>query len=174
MKKTIRIDSIELFIINIPLITPFETSLKRITHKEALLIKINSGDLSGWGECGADPDPFYYYETIKTSLYITENFLLPILLNKKDLIIENFQDIFSMIRGHNMAKAMIENALLDLYAKKKDMPLYKLLGGTHKDIMSGISIGIKNDINISTTYEAISNITDAWNFYGSGTYGSGL
>lgn len=142
-----KIDCIELCIVKIPLVNSFETSLKKITHKEALLIKINAGDFYGWGECGADIDPFYYHETIKTSLYITEEFLLPILLKKKNLTIKNITGLFSAIRGYNMAKAMIENALIDLIAKTNKLPVYKLIGGTNKDIMSGISIGINKDIN---------------------------
>ncbi len=147
MTQINKIDSAELYIIRIPLVSPFETSLKKITHKEVLILKLNSGDYSGWGECAADTDPFYYYETIKTALYTTENFLLPILFDTKKIKLEDIQYLFSIIRGHNMAKAMVENAMLDLISKKKEKPLYRLIGGTHKNIMSGISIGIKDNIN---------------------------
>jgi O-succinylbenzoate synthase len=46
-----------------------------------------------------------------------------------------------------MAKATVENALYDLTAKKINIPLYKLIGGSKKKIMSGISIGIKTDLD---------------------------
>ncbi len=156
-----KIDSIELYIVKIPLVNSFETSLKKITHKEALLIKINAGDYSGWGECGADIDPFYYHETIKTVLYITEEFLFPILFKKKNLTIKNITFFFSVIRGYNMAKAMIENALIDLIAKTNKLPVYKLIGGTHKDVMSGISIGIKKDTN-SLLFHVEKSIADGY------------
>lgn len=147
MTQINKIDSAELYILKVPLVYPFVTSIKKLTHKEVLILKLNSEDYSGWGECTADIDPFYYYETTETAINITEKFLLPILFNTKNIKLEDIQYLFSIIRGHSMAKAMIENAILDLIAKKEETPLYKLIGGTHKNIMSGISIGIKKDIN---------------------------
>jgi O-succinylbenzoate synthase len=50
----------------------------------------------------------------------------------------------SRVRGHNMAKAALENALWDAEAKQKQIPLWQLLGGTRKEIACGVSIGIQN------------------------------
>jgi O-succinylbenzoate synthase len=95
----------------------------------------------------SSPDPFYSYETNETALYIIKTYLLPILKNLQDFSVDEVLDEFEMIRGHNMAKATVENALLDLQAKKNGLPLYQLIKGERKDIMSGISIGIKADSN---------------------------
>jgi O-succinylbenzoate synthase len=45
-----------------------------------------------------------------------------------------------------MAKAMVENALLDLAARMQGVPLWQLIGGAPRRIMSGISIGIQPDL----------------------------
>ncbi len=151
MENIKKIDSVELYIIKLPLVRPFENSLKIMTHKMALIIKLNLDNLSGWGECTADIVPYYFSETIETAKHITEDFLLPLLFEQKNISVDGIGKIFSIIRGHNMAKAMVENALLDLYAKINHMPLYELIGGVEKNIMSGISLGIKTNIAMLIT-----------------------
>jgi O-succinylbenzoate synthase len=142
-----QIDEAKIFIVNLPLIEPFETSLEVETHKAALLLKLKSGDCSGWGECVSSPDPFYSYETNETAVYIIKNYLLPILKKKQEFSINEVMNEFEMVRGHNMAKATVENALLDLLAKKCALPLFQVIEGKKKEIMSGISVGIKKDPN---------------------------
>ncbi len=58
-----------------------------------------------------------------------------------------------------MARAAVENACWDMTARSKDIPLYKLLGGTLKEIPCGVSIGIQNTpeqllVKIKTEVEA--------------------
>jgi O-succinylbenzoate synthase len=50
------------------------------------------------------------------------------------------------VRGHEMAKSALENALWDAEAKEKQQPLWKLLGGTLREISCGVSIGIQDSI----------------------------
>ncbi|MCK4890847.1 MAG: o-succinylbenzoate synthase, partial [Candidatus Aminicenantes bacterium] len=64
-----------------------------------------------------------------------------------DIKADMITDLFAGIKGHNMSKAMIENAVLDLYARKIGKPLYEILGGKKKRIRSGISLGISEDVN---------------------------
>ena len=143
-----RIESIEraeLITVRLPLVKPFETSFGVDTHKEALLLRFTSEGVQGWGECVASPDPYYVYETNTTAAHILRDFLWPLLQGLRDFTVEEALTRFQRIRGHNMAKAAVENALLDLTAKSMDLPLYELLGGRKKKIMSGISIGIKEN-----------------------------
>jgi len=144
-EKIEKVDGLDLYIVNIPLIKPFETSFGIETHKEALLIKLTAAGVSGWGECVASPAPYYSYETNQTAYHIIKDFLVPLVENKKNFSASEVIASFARIRGHHMAKAAVENALLDLSAQQKDVPLYELIGGTHKKIMSGISIGIKSE-----------------------------
>lgn len=141
------IDSAELYIVKLPLAEPFETSLEVETHKEALLLKLTSEDEDGWGECVASPDPYYSYETNETALNIIRTYLLPLIMERKNFSIDEILQVFERIRGHNMAKATVENALLDLLARKQGQPLYRIIGGETRKIMSGISIGIKDDVS---------------------------
>ncbi len=136
-----------MFIVRLPLVKPFETSFSVQTHREALLLKITSDGVSGWGECVTAPDPYYCYETNSTSSDIIKGFLIPILMILKNFSIETVLEKFDRIRGHNMAKAAVENALLDLLARQYEIPLFQLIGGKDQKIMSGISIGIKDDMD---------------------------
>jgi O-succinylbenzoate synthase len=140
------IDKAEIIIVGLPLLNPFVTSFAREIRKEALLVNLVSGNISGWGECVASPAPYYSYETNETVQSIIKNFLLPLLKIQANQSLSEFLNKTKKIRGHNMAKATVENALLDLMARQKKIPLYELIGGQDKRIMSGISIGIKDDL----------------------------
>ncbi|MBW1727928.1 MAG: o-succinylbenzoate synthase [Deltaproteobacteria bacterium] len=155
MKRIRKIDSVELFIVKLPLVKPFETSFSVQTHREALLLKIISDDFFGWGECITSPDPYYCYETNSTSIHIIKKFLITLLMTLENFSIQDALLKFERIRGHYMAKAAVENALLDLMARKCEIPLFELIGGKSKKIMSGISIGIME--NMDDLLESIKN-----------------
>ena len=147
MEKIKRIDSVEMCIARLPLATSFETSFSIQTLKEVLLLKIVSDDIWGWGECVTSPDPYYCYETNKTASHIIQDFLIPNLSNMKNFSVEDFLKASDKIRGHQMAKATVENALIDLVARQCQIPLFELIGGKNKKIMSGISIGIQERVD---------------------------
>jgi len=46
-----------------------------------------------------------------------------------------------------MAKAALENAVWDAEARQKQQPLWKLLGGSRREIPCGVSIGIQDSID---------------------------
>ena len=147
MERIKKIDRAELILVRIPLIRSFRTSFAVQTHRNALLLHLYFGDMEGWGECVTAPDPYYAYETNETARHIIKDFLMPLIRTLKQFTVEEALDAFARVRGHTMAKATVENALLDLAARKADRPLYEILGGEPKRIMSGISIGIKDDID---------------------------
>ena len=135
------IDHIDLVVVKLPFVTPFAISSAVWTAKEALLLRLDSDGITAWGECVADPDPFYSCETITGDCHIIKEFLLPLV--EPGVSLGEIDRKFRHVRGNGMAKATVENALLDLIAKRKQIPLHKLLGWPRKKIMSGISIGIQ-------------------------------
>jgi O-succinylbenzoate synthase len=54
--------------------------------------------------------------------------------------------LFKHVRGHPMAKASVENAIWDLFAKAEGKPLAQLLGGVRSRVEVGVSIGIQPTI----------------------------
>ena len=138
------VEKIELLNVSLPFVAPFGTSVATWNSKDALLVRLEDRGLVAWGECVADPDPYYAGETTGTARHIIKGFLLPEM--KPDLSLAGLLERFRRVRGNEMAKAALENALLDLIAKRRGKTLHELLGFPAKRIMSGISIGFQDDI----------------------------
>ena len=64
-------------VVRLPFLHPFSISAATWTCKEALLLRLEAEGLVAWGECVADPDPYYCYETVSTTSHIIKDFLLP-------------------------------------------------------------------------------------------------
>lgn len=137
-----KIDRIDQLFVRLPFVKPFSISSATWTCKETLLLRIESEGITAWGESVADPDPYYAYETTLTTEHIIRDFLLPLV--QPDVTLGELEQKFRRVRGHMMAKATIENALVDLVAKREGVPLHTLLGQTARRIPSGISIGIQD------------------------------
>jgi O-succinylbenzoate synthase len=132
--------------IQMPLVRPFETSFGRTTDRRILLVEVDADGVTGWGECVAGERPSYSPETIETAWLILRDFVWPTLARKEFSAAADVWEILSPIRGHNMAKAAIEAAAWDAEAREKNLPLWKLLGGTLHEIPCGVSIGIQDSI----------------------------
>jgi o-succinylbenzoate synthase len=141
-----KIESIILQELHMPLVHFFETSFGRVTDRRILLVKVECEGVTAWGECVAAEDPFYSEETIDGAWHIIREFLAPAVLGKKLESAGECVPLFAKVRGNRMAKGALENALWDGEATAKGLPLWKLLGGTLSKIACGVSIGIQNSV----------------------------
>lgn len=139
-----KIDSITLREIHMPLVHFFETSFGRIYSRSILLISIEAEGVRGWGECVAGEDPFYSSEWIESAWPTMTQYLVPALLNAEVRSGRDCVALFGRVRGHRMAKAALENAVWDAEARQKRLPLWQLLGGSRREIACGVSIGIQD------------------------------
>jgi O-succinylbenzoate synthase len=137
------IDAVHLREINMPLAFPFETSFGLTTTRRIMLVEIESDGMTAWGECVAGEHPYYSDESIDTAWIIAETELAPRLVGKELIGGGGCPALFRQVRGHRMAKAALENAVWDLEAQRKKVPLSELLGGTRRVIPCGVSIGIQ-------------------------------
>ena len=112
------IDSLHLYHLSMPLVSPFETSFGVTTDRECILLSIRSEGLTGWGECAMDRDPGYSYETTGTGWHILKDFIAPLILGQDVPEAEDFQRRMEAIRGHHLAKAGVEMALWDLLGQR--------------------------------------------------------
>jgi o-succinylbenzoate synthase len=141
-----KVEAITLREIQMPLVHFFETSFGRLYHRRILLVTVHCEGVNGWAECVAGEDPFYSSEWIESAWPTITQYLGPALLGRE---IESARDcpaLYAKVRAHRMAKAALENALWDAEAIQKHQPLWKLLGGTRKEIPCGVSIGIQDSI----------------------------
>lgn len=132
--------------LRLPLVRFFETSFGRVYDRTFMLVRADGGGVSAWGECVADNDPYYSAETVETAWHITERFLAPLVLG---VAFGHPRDVFPAmrrVRGHHMAKAAIEMAAWDLFARQAGVPLSAVLGGTRTRVAAGVSIGIQDSL----------------------------
>jgi O-succinylbenzoate synthase len=141
-----RLERAELRLIELRLVQPFETSFGREEKRPALIVALYSEGAVGWGECVASSGPWYSSETVTTAWHVLEEFLLPRVLRQELAGPAALWERLRPIRGHNMAKAALEMAFWDLWAKLEEVPLARLLGGVREMIESGVSIGIQESI----------------------------
>jgi len=139
-----RISSITLREIHMPLVHFFETSFGRVYSRRILLVSVDADGVRGWGECTAGEDPYYSPESIESAWPVIKNYLVPALLKGEVRSGRSCPALFARVRGHRMAKAALENAVWDAEARQKLQPLWKLLGGSRREIACGVSIGIQD------------------------------
>ena len=141
-----KISSVELREIHLPLVHFFETSFGRTCTRKIILVVARSDQVVGYGECTAAENPFYNSETTETAWHILSDFVIPCLLGREFESAFDAAPLLSPIRGNNMAKAALETALWDLESRRAGVPLSKRLGGVQEEIPCGVSIGIQDTI----------------------------
>jgi len=139
----LKIDGVELRLIRLPLLEPFETSFGKIDSRLIFLLRLEANGLSGWGEVVASEEPRYSYETVGTALHVIRDFLGPALLTEPIDGPEDLAARLNPFRGHNMAKAGLELAFMDLLAQVRKVSLANLIGGERKSLAVGVSLGIQ-------------------------------
>jgi O-succinylbenzoate synthase len=139
-----KIDAITLRHLRMKLRTPFETSFGRIQTRDCILLEVSSDGLVGYGECVADRDPGYSYETVQTAWHILSDFLIPAILGSEIGQPQELGKRMDFVRGHLMAKGGLEMALWDLMGKRQGRSLQDLLGGQRPQVDVGVSIGIQD------------------------------
>jgi o-succinylbenzoate synthase len=142
-----KIDRIELREIRLPLVAPFETSFGRVSERRIILVKVFSEGLAGWGECTCNEGPFYNHEATDTAWVILRDFVAPFTLGRDINSPSEAGALTARIRGNRMARAAVETAIWDLEARRQNLPLWQLLGGTREEIECGVSIGIQESVS---------------------------
>ncbi len=141
-----KIEAITLREIQMPLVHFFETSMGRTYDRRILLLTVHSQGIEGWAECVTGEEPFYSSEWIDSSWATLKSYLIPTVLGRSMNQACESVSLMAQVRGHRMAKAVVENALWDAEAQEKQQPLWKLLGGNRRQIACGVSIGIQDSV----------------------------
>lgn len=140
-----KIESISLREISMRLKTPFETSFGVTQDRRILLVEVMAEGVHGWGEITTNEKPFYTSETTDTAWLIISDFVVPRLLGQSLAHASEFPALVASIRGHEMAKAGVENAIWDIESQLAGISLSKLIGGTLTEIACGVSLGIREN-----------------------------
>lgn len=143
-----RIESVELVRVEIPLVSPFRTSFGTDTVRDALLVHVSTADTEGWGECVADREPLYSAEWVDGAAEVIRRFLLPRVVALGDALhAEAVAPALADVEGHTMAKGALEMAILDAELRETGTSFGEYLGAERTQVDCGVSIGIQDDLD---------------------------
>ncbi|MCM2395906.1 o-succinylbenzoate synthase [Rhizobium sp. S95] len=142
LRAPLRIDGADIRLVRLPLLTPFTISSGTMYEKLFPLLTLKSGGLEGYAEGVMDPLPDYLEETVAGALELIRTVFLPQIIGQE---FENPQALHRVLqpwRANYMAKATVEMAFWDLWAKSLGLPLKTILGGNGDAVDVGVSLGL--------------------------------
>ncbi|MEV4067107.1 o-succinylbenzoate synthase [Nonomuraea dietziae] len=139
-----KITGVELRRIAMPLVAPFRTSFGTEHDRDVLLVRVVTPDAEGWGECVAMSEPLYSSEYVDGAAAVIRRFLLPALPDNVDAY--GVGHALEPIKGHRMAKAALETAVLDAQLRASGESFGQFLGATRDRVPCGVSVGIMDSI----------------------------
>jgi O-succinylbenzoate synthase len=142
MSDGVKIEMVELRMVHLPLLTPFVISTGTMTHKSFPLLILRGDGLEAAAEGVMDPLPDYLEETTAGALDLLRNKVLPQLVGQTLRAPTDIAPLLAPWRGNRMAKAVVEMAVWDLWAKSLNQPLCRMLGGVRDKIDVGVSLGM--------------------------------
>jgi o-succinylbenzoate synthase len=141
------IEMIRLHRVAMPLVTPFRTSYGVEHERDVVLVEVITSEACGWGECVALAEPSYSCEYADGALDVLRRFLVPRVLDNAAVAAKDLAAVMAPVKGHHMAKAAIEMALLDAELRARSISLAEFLGSTATHVESGLAVGIMGDLD---------------------------
>jgi o-succinylbenzoate synthase len=141
-----KLESVELRRIRLPLVAPFRTSLGTEREREVLLVRAVGPDADGWGECVAFGEPFYSSEYTAGAHDVIKHHLLPRLFAKGEVAADEVAFLLNEVRGHPMAKGAVEMAVLDAELRVRGESFGEFLGAVRPAVDCGVSVGIHENV----------------------------
>jgi len=137
----------ELRRLKMPLVRPFRTSFGTETVREVMIARVVTDQGEGWAECAIESDPLYLSEFLDAADHVFADHLLPRIFAAGALRAEQVADVLEPVKGHRMAKATIEMALLDVQLRALGVSFQEYIGGTRSAVPVGVSVGITDTVD---------------------------
>ena len=137
-----KITDIRLGMISVPLRVPFKTALRSVNSVEDVVVEIHTDTGAvGYGE--APPTGVITGDTTGAIIGAINDHMKKTLIGKD---VDDFEDLMialqKCILKNTSAKAAVDMALWDLYGQLHGIPVYKLMGGARKSIVTDITISV--------------------------------
>ncbi|MHB9130958.1 MAG: o-succinylbenzoate synthase [Armatimonadota bacterium] len=142
-----RITSIELYRVNMPLIYPFRTAFGNDDAIESVLVRLESDGVYGWGESAPWRLPAYSSEWAAGVFLLLRDVLAPAILGTDIDSGEALQLRFAGLKGNPFARAALDTAWWDLHARLLQQPLWQVIGGCRQQVEVGADFGIMESID---------------------------
>jgi O-succinylbenzoate synthase len=151
------IDAIETYYVVLPLREPFRTAYGEDVALHAVLVRMQSGEVEGWGEVVPLYAPTYSPETATSAYFLITELFAPLLVGCQLETAEDLLARLSPFKGNPLAKAGVESAWWVLRSIMAEQPLHRLLGGEHRPVEAGADIGIQDsyDMLLQTIQRAV-------------------
>ena len=140
---SVALDSVELRVLHLPLVSPFTTSFGTESVREVIVVRAATTDGDGWGEIVTQPSPLYSSEYTYGAWDVCRRWLIPALLEPARLRPEDVGAALGRFVGHRMAKAGLEMAVLDAALRAESRSLAEYLGAVADRVPAGVSVGIQ-------------------------------
>jgi O-succinylbenzoate synthase len=137
---------LELRRVAMPLVAPFRTSFGTEYSRDVLLVRAVSEEAEGWGECVAMSEPLYSAEYVDGAADVIRRFLAPAIAALPVVDAHLVEPVFATVKGHPMAKAAVQTALLDAQLRAAGMSFGGFLGAVRSRVPAGVSVGIMDSI----------------------------
>ncbi len=141
------IDRIELFHVAMPLIYPWRTAYGEDAAIEAVLCRMSSGSVDGWGESSPLAAPCYSPEWAGGVFATVRQWLAPALIGQHVASGEQLQQRLATFKGNPFAKAVLDTAWWSLYCRQANQPLHQALGATREAVPVGADFGVMDSID---------------------------
>lgn len=151
-----KITEVKVSLVEAPLITPFKTALRTVHRIQNVAVTVHTDDGQiGIGE--AAPTHVITGETLASIQYAIEQVIAPVIIGIEiDELAVLSEKIEHCLYKNTSAKAAVEMALYDLWAKKYGAPLYKLLGGYRSELTTDITISVNDSTEmVQDSLEAV-------------------
>ena len=143
-----KIDSLEIFHVAMPLIYPWRTAYGADYDIHSVLVKATSGDHFAWAESTPLERPSYSSEGAAGVFLNVSEYFAPRVVSAEHETAESITDALSVFKGNQFAKAALEIVWWTLESKIQSLPLHDLLGGTRKEVQAGADFGIQDSFDM--------------------------
>jgi O-succinylbenzoate synthase len=141
------IDSIDIYHVAMPLLYPWRTAYGEDAAIEAVLVRLQSGELVGWGESAPFAAPCYSPEWAAGAFACLRDWLAPAVVGSDVGSGEELQRLMGHFKGNPFAKAALDTAWWVLEGNRTGQPLHKLLGATRDCVSVGADFGVMDSID---------------------------
>jgi len=142
-----KIDRIEIFHVEMPLITPWRTAYGEDASVQSVLCRMSSGSCDGWGESSPLAAPCYSAEWAGAVFALVKQWLAPAIIGGEFALGSDLQQRLAMFKGNPFAKAVLDNAWWTLAANREGQPLHRMLGATRDEVPVGADFGVLDSLD---------------------------
>jgi len=141
------IDRIDLYHVAMPLIYPWKTAYGEDEAIHAVLCRLSSGSLVGWGESAPFAAPCYSPEWAGGIFAVARDWLAPAVIGHDIRSGEELQQQMTLYKGNPFAKAALDVAWWGLESRRTGTPLHHLLGASRDQVPVGADFGVMDDVD---------------------------